>query len=135
MGLESVKKGANFDPIPVSYTKLLLRLLQNQLVARVPMKPHKPPFPRWYNPNSYCDYHSGVQGHSTENCLPLNYKVQLLIKARWLDFNKSNGPNVSRIFCQIMSDLMLTPSWRSWVHELRQKWMKSSHQWMRCTRN
>ena len=72
----------------------MLRLLQNQLVARVPMEPQKPPFPRWYDPNSRYDYHSGAQGHSTKNCLPLKYKVQLMIKTRWLDFNKNNGPNV-----------------------------------------
>ena len=59
------------------------------------MEPHKLQFPRWYDPNNRCDYHSGAQGHSIENCLPLKYKVQSLIKARWLDFNKSNRPNVT----------------------------------------
>ena len=75
--------------------QLLPSLLQNQLVARVPMEPHKPLFLRWYDPNSHCDYHCIAQGHSIENCLPLKYKVQSLIKAEWLDFNKSNGPNVT----------------------------------------
>ena len=72
--------------------ELLPGLLQNQLVARVPMEPHKPPFPKWYDLNSCCDYHNGAQGHSIEHCLPLKYKVQSLIKVGWLDFNKGNGP-------------------------------------------
>ena len=59
------------------------------------MEPHKPLLPKWYDPNSRCGYHSGAQGHSTENCLSLKYKVQSLIKVGWLDFNKSNGPNVT----------------------------------------
>ena len=59
------------------------------------MEPHKPPFPRWYDSNSRCDYHNGTQDHSTENSFSLKYKVQSLIKAGWLDFNKSNRPNVT----------------------------------------
>ena len=58
------------------------------------MEPHEPPFLRWYDPNSHCDYHCGAQRYSIKNCLPLKYKVQLLIKVGWLDFNKNNGPNM-----------------------------------------
>ena len=58
------------------------------------MEPHKPPFLKCYDPNSRCDYHFGAQGHSTENCLPLKYNVQSLIKVGWLDFNRNNGPSV-----------------------------------------
>ena len=59
------------------------------------MEPHKLQFPRWYDPNNRCNYHSGAQGHSIENCFPLKYKVQSLIKTGWLDFNKNNEPNVT----------------------------------------
>ena len=59
------------------------------------MEPYKPPNPRWYDPNSRFDYHCGAQGHSTKNYLPLKYKVQSLIKASWLEFNRNNGPNVA----------------------------------------
>ncbi|XWS34981.1 hypothetical protein CRYUN_Cryun21dG0084600 [Craigia yunnanensis] len=59
------------------------------------MEPHKPSFLKWYDPNSHCYYHYGAQDHSTENCWPLKYKVQSLIKAGWLDFNKNSGPNVT----------------------------------------
>ena len=60
------------------------------------MEPHKPPYPKWYDPNSRCDYNCGAQGHSNENCLRLKYKVQLLIKVGWLDFNRNNGPYVTK---------------------------------------
>ena len=59
------------------------------------MEPYKPSYPRWYDPNSRCDYHCGAQGHSIKNSLLLKYKVQSLIKASWLDFNRNNGPNVT----------------------------------------
>ena len=59
------------------------------------MKLHKPHFPRWYGLNAHCDYHYGVQGHTTASCVPLKYKVQLLIKPELLDFNKNNGPSVT----------------------------------------
>ena len=41
-GVRTGQERAKFDPILVSYTELLLRLLQNQLVTRVLMEPHKP---------------------------------------------------------------------------------------------
>ena len=81
--------------IPLNQSrKSLLRLLQNQLVTRVLMEPHKPPFPKWYDSNGHCDYHYGAQGHTIENCLFLKYKVQSLIKVSLLDFNGKNRPSV-----------------------------------------
>ena len=59
------------------------------------MEPHKLPFPKWYDLNGRCDYHYGAQGHTTKNCFPLKYKVQLLIKVGLLDFNRNNGPSVT----------------------------------------
>ena len=58
------------------------------------MEPHKPPFPKWYDPKGRCDYHYGAQDHTIENCLPLKNKVQSLIKVGLLDFNRNNGPSV-----------------------------------------
>ena len=79
----------------VSYMELLPRLLQNQLIARVSIEPHKPLYTRWYDPNNQYDYHCGTQAHSTKNCLPLKYKVQSLIKVYQLEFNRNNGLNVT----------------------------------------
>ena len=59
------------EPIPMTYTELLPKLIQYQLLARVPITPMEPPYPCWYDANANCDYHYGVKGHSIENCLAL----------------------------------------------------------------
>ena len=78
------------DPIPVTYTELLLELLARQLVALSCMLPLKPPFPKSYNPNVHCDYHYGIQGHFTEDCISLKKKVQTLIEVGKINFKSSN---------------------------------------------
>ena len=57
------------------------------------MLPLKPPFPKSYNPNVHCDYHSGNPGHSTEDCLSLKQQVQTLIEVGKINFKKSNQPS------------------------------------------
>ena len=74
----------------MSYTEVLQRLLRESMVALLPAKIPQPPFHRGYDPNLTCAYHSGVQGHSTENCMALKYKVQSLIDAGWLEFKEVN---------------------------------------------
>ena len=49
------------EPISVSYTELLPRLIQGQLLARVPLTPMELPYPRWYDANTTCDYHYGIK--------------------------------------------------------------------------
>ncbi|KAA0047385.1 RNA-directed DNA polymerase (Reverse transcriptase), Ribonuclease H-like protein [Cucumis melo var. makuwa] len=82
-------KQTYFDPIPMSYTKLLPKLLKSHQVAIVPQEPLQPPYPKWYDPNVKCEYHVGVVGHYTENSFPLKAKVQSLVKAGWLKFKKT----------------------------------------------
>ena len=84
------------EPISVSYTKLLPRLIQSQLVARVPLTPMEPPYPRWYDANASCDYHYGIKGHSTKNCLALKNQVQALKNVGYVNFgyDKVGGSNV-----------------------------------------
>ena len=67
------------DPIPVTYTELLPRLLTSA-------PPLKPPFPKSYNPNVHCDYHIGNPGHSTKNCISLKHQVQTLIEVGMINF-------------------------------------------------
>ena len=55
-----------------------------------------PPYPRWYNENARCDYHSGNRGHSTEDCTVLKRRVHDLIKARALAFDDDDVPDVNR---------------------------------------
>ena len=56
------------------------------------MAPLIPPFPRWYNAHTRCDYHDGNSGHPTENCIALKYKVQKLINDGKLTFEDLDGP-------------------------------------------
>ena len=90
------------DPIPVTYTELLPKLLAEQLIALSCALPLKPPFPKSYDPNVYCDYHIENPGHSTEDCISLKQKVQTLIEVGRINFkspNQSNNllPNFSRV--------------------------------------
>ena len=54
------------------------------------------PYPRWYNKNARCDYHSDNRGHSTEDCTGLKRKVHDLIKVGALAFDDKDVPDVNR---------------------------------------
>ena len=56
----------------------------------------QPPYPRWYNENARCDYHSGNRGHSTEDCIALKRRVNDLIKAGVLAFDDEDIPDVNK---------------------------------------
>ena len=55
----------------------------------------KPPYPRYYDANAKCEYHSGEVGHFTENCRALKFKVQSLIDSGWLTFQEQK-PSVNK---------------------------------------
>jgi hypothetical protein len=57
------------------------------------MKQMTAPFPAWYKQGSTCEYHSGAEGHTIENCKAFKYEVQRLIDQKLLSF-KEAGPNV-----------------------------------------
>ena len=80
----------------MTYIELLPRLIQHQLLARVPITPMELPYPRWYDANANCDYHYGVKGHSTENYMALKNQVQALKNAGYVNFgyNKDGVPNI-----------------------------------------
>lgn len=59
----------------MSYTELLPHLIQNGMVAPIPMNLVEPLYPRGYNANANYDYHAGAIGHSTKICRALNFKV------------------------------------------------------------
>ena len=65
-------------------------------MSPVDIPPLQPPYPRWYNENVHCDYHSGNRGHSIENCTALKRKVQDLIKKRELTFEDEDISDVNR---------------------------------------
>ena len=56
----------------------------------------QPSYPKWYNENARCDYHSGNRGHSTEDCTALKRRVHDLIKAGALAFDDDDVPDVNR---------------------------------------
>ncbi|KAH1228864.1 hypothetical protein GmHk_10G028767 [Glycine max] len=82
-----------FSPIPMAYSEIWPSLLENHLVVAIPGKVFQPPYPKWYNSNATCAYHSGAPGHNIDFCLPFKYKVQHLINVGWLSFQEE-GPNV-----------------------------------------
>ena len=79
-------------PIPISYIELFPRLVRSGHIKPVQFAPLRPPFPRWYNTHTRCDYHDGNPGHPTENCTLLKSKVQELINNGKLTFEDLDGP-------------------------------------------
>ena len=84
------------DPIPMTYTKLYPKLVQDGLLSPVDIPPLQPPYLRWYNENVHCDYHFGNKGYFIENCMALKRRVQDLIKKRELTFEDEDILDVNR---------------------------------------
>ena len=61
----------------MSYGELLPILIQNYGIFVIPARPRRP----LIDINARCEYHGGVRGHSTENCMTFKEKVQSLIDA------------------------------------------------------
>ena len=67
-------------------------LIDNGSIVLIQEKPRKPPFPKWYDVNTRCDYHFGVLGHSVEDCSALKRRVQSLIREGKLKFEELDRP-------------------------------------------
>ena len=80
----------------MTYTELYPKLVQLGSLVQMDIPPMQPPYPRWYNENARCDYHSGNRGHSTEDCTALKRRVHDLIKAGALAFDDDDVPDVNR---------------------------------------
>ena len=78
------------DPIPLSYTELFPKLLENGFIEPIRLSSLRPPFPKWYKADASCDYHAGNPGHSLENCTALKYKVQGLIQDGKVKFDEQD---------------------------------------------
>ena len=87
------KDKAQWDLIPITYTKLLPKLIEGGLVVPVHSLPLKPPFPKQYNANAHCDYHSRISSHSMENCIVFKNEVQRLVRAEKLRFENRDQSN------------------------------------------
>ncbi|KAI5421776.1 hypothetical protein KIW84_045275 [Lathyrus oleraceus] len=77
----------------MSYAELYPSLvLKNLLQPRNP--PQIPePLPWWYKPELRCAFHQVAPGHDIENCYPLKYEVQKLVKSGMVSF-EDRAPNV-----------------------------------------
>ena len=71
------------------------KLIQDGMLVPVSIPPIRPPYPRWYNDNASCEYHSGNRGHSLEDCTALKWRVSEFIKKRELTFEDEDIPNVN----------------------------------------
>ena len=80
----------------MTYTELYPKLVQGGLLSLVDIPPLQPLYPRWYNENVHCDYHSSNRGHSTKNCTALKRRVQDLIKKGELTFEDEDILNMNR---------------------------------------
>ena len=61
----------------------------------VSIPPIRPPYPRWYNENAICDYHSSNREHSLEDCTALKWRVSEFIKKGELTFEDEDILNVN----------------------------------------
>ena len=79
----------------MTYTKLYPKLVQYGLLMPVDIPLLQPPYPRWYNENVHCDYHSSNRGHFIENCTALKRRVHDFIKIGELTFEDEDVPNIN----------------------------------------
>ena len=68
------------NPLPFSQAYLFKQCLAEGMITPIPTRQYLPPYPKWYDTNAYCEFHEGVQGHSTENCYSLRRKLYELIE-------------------------------------------------------
>ena len=77
---------------PITYIELFPKLLKMGHIEPVQLAPLRPPFPRWYNAHTRCDYHGGNPSYLIENCIALKYKVRDLTNVGKLKFEDLDRP-------------------------------------------
>ncbi|XP_016679151.2 uncharacterized protein [Gossypium hirsutum] len=78
-----------FTPIPMSYRELYRNVFDAHVVSPFYLKPLQPPYPKWYDANAQCDYHTGIRGHSIENCTAFKKLVERLIGIGVVKFDEA----------------------------------------------
>ena len=68
------------------------KLVEIGHIEPVQLAPLRPPFPRWYNTHTRCNYYGENPGHPTKNCTALKHKVQDLINDGKLTFKDLDRP-------------------------------------------
>ena len=82
------KRTKVYHLLPMYYTELLPILIQNYGISAIPARLRRPPYPKKYDVNAKYEYHGRVGGHSVENCTAFKDKVQLLINADPVKFER-----------------------------------------------
>ncbi|XP_070041501.1 uncharacterized protein [Nicotiana tomentosiformis] len=94
------KPRPNFDHrLPKNYTPIAEPI--DQLYERLKASSYVTPIPvvamenssQWVNPNKTCAYHSGMKGHTIDECRTLKDKIQTLIDAKVIQA-KETAPNI-----------------------------------------
>ncbi|XP_040964504.1 uncharacterized protein [Gossypium hirsutum] len=78
-----------FTLISMSYRELYRNLFDAHMVSPFYLKPLQPPYLKWYDANAQCDYHTGITGHSIENCTAFKKLVERLIGMGVVKFDDS----------------------------------------------
>ncbi|KAA3484953.1 hypothetical protein EPI10_007004 [Gossypium australe] len=84
-----------FTLILMTYRELYQSLFDVHVVSLFYLKPMQPPFPRWYGANAQYEYHTGITGHSIENCTTFKKLIERFIKMGIVKFDDPLGPNVA----------------------------------------
>nr|XP_016446958.1 PREDICTED: uncharacterized protein LOC107771997 [Nicotiana tabacum] len=84
----------NFTPIGESYSSLLQKLIQLGLLQPMPPNRQNPESPS-YRVGTRCAYHSGREGHDTENCWALKRAIENLIEEKLIVLRDEEIPNVT----------------------------------------
>ena len=78
------------DPLPMPHSKLLQHLFKASLVELKPLAPPVGELHPRYDANSRCEYHANSPGHTIEKCWTFRHKVQDLLDAQDITFDKPN---------------------------------------------
>ncbi|XP_070055137.1 uncharacterized protein [Nicotiana tomentosiformis] len=84
----------DFTHIGESYSSLFPKLVQMGLLQLVPPNRQNPKSPS-YRPGTRCAYHSGVEGHDTEDCWTLKRAIENLIEQKRVVLRDEEVPNVT----------------------------------------
>nr|XP_016457951.1 PREDICTED: uncharacterized protein LOC107781725 [Nicotiana tabacum] len=84
----------NFTPIGEPYSTLFPKLIQMDLLQPIPQNSQNPEYPA-YQRGVHCAYHSGAEGHSTDNCWTLKKAVENLIEQGKMVLRDEEAPNVT----------------------------------------
>ncbi|XP_016730157.1 uncharacterized protein [Gossypium hirsutum] len=83
-----------FTPIIMMYRELYQNLFDAHVVSLFYLKPIQPLFPKWYDANAQCEYHTGIARHTIVNCMAFKKLIERFIKMGIVKFDDPIGPNM-----------------------------------------